>query len=75
MDWGFIIILGLAIFGAALVAGGIVAYRTGTKGAIKAVAAAAVASGIVMWGVVLITTPVSYSGEGPSEPEIVLSDQ
>ena len=75
MDWGFIIIVGLAILGAALMVGGIVAYRTSAKGEIKALAAAAVASGVVMWAVVLITTPVSYSGEGPSEPEIVVIEQ
>jgi hypothetical protein len=45
MDWGFIIILGLAIFGAAFIAGGIVAYRTSGNGELRALAAAAVASG------------------------------
>ena len=61
MDWGFVMILGLAIFGASLMVGGIVAYRTSAKCEIKALAAAAVASGVVMWAAVLITTPVSYS--------------
>lgn len=70
MNWEFIIIMVLVILGAGLVAGGVVVYRSSAKDGIRAFGAAAVAAGVVMWAVVLITTPVSYSGEGPSAPEV-----
>ena len=75
MDLGFVIILGLAIYGASLMVGGISAYLTSAKGEIKALAATAVASGVVMWAAVLITSPMPYSGGKPSQPEIVVYEQ
>ena len=75
MDLGFVIVLGLAIYGASLMVSGISAYLTSAKGEIKALAAAAVASGVVMWAAVLITSPMSYSGGRPSQPEIVVNEQ
>jgi hypothetical protein len=70
MDWGWIIILGLAVVGAGMIAGGVVSYRGSTRVGVRAFGAAAVAVGVVMWGVVLIATPVSQSGEGPSAPTV-----
>ncbi len=65
MDWGAVIQLSLAILGAALVAGGIVAYRGSTRTGVRAFGASAVAAGVVMWAVVLMTFPVSSTGESP----------
>ena len=63
MDWGIVIQLTLAIMGAALVVGGIVAYRgSGRTDAARPLAAAAVAAGAVMLVVVLLTVSVSSSG-------------
>jgi hypothetical protein len=60
----FIIIVILGILGAALIAGGIVAYRRGEGTAVKSIGAAAVAAGVVMWAVIAITTPVSSEAGG-----------
>lgn len=61
MDWGFIAQMILAIVGAALVAGGLVGYRGSARTSVKAFAAAAVASGTIMWLIVIMTIPVSVS--------------
>ena len=71
MEWGWIIIMGLAIVGAGLIAGGVLSYRGSARVGVRAFGAAAVAVGVVMWAVVLFTTPVSQSGEGPSAPTVV----
>ncbi len=70
MDWGAIIQLSLAILGAAFIVGGIVAYRGSTRTGVRAFAASAVAAGVVMWAVVLITVPVSSAGDGPSDATV-----
>ena len=70
MDWGAIIQLSLAILGAASIVGGIVAYRRSTGTGIRAFAASAVAAGVVMWAVVLITVPVSSTGDGSPDPTV-----
>jgi hypothetical protein len=66
MDWGTIILLAFAILGAALLVGGVVAYRRSTRVGIKAFGAASVAAGLMMWAVVLVATPVSTTGEPPA---------
>ena len=71
MDWGAIILLALAILGAGLMAGGVVAYRLSTRVGVKAFAAASVAVGITMWAVVAMGTPVSQTG-GPSAPVVAV---
>ena len=71
MDWGFIIIIALAILGAALIAGGIVAYRGSSRVGVRAFAAAGIAAGVVMWAVILLVVPASASSEdGPPEPVV-----
>ena len=67
MDWGFVIQVAFAILGAALIAGGIVAYRGSTRSSFRAFSAAAVAAGVVMWAVVLVTVPGSSAGTGPQD--------
>jgi hypothetical protein len=57
----FIIIAALGILGAALVVGGIVAYRKSERAGVKTVSAACIASGVVMWAFLAVTTPVSSS--------------
>ena len=54
MDWGWITIYAFAIFGAAGIAGGIVAFRGSSRSGIRALVAASVASGVLMWIVVLM---------------------
>ena len=71
MDWGIAIQLTLGILGAALIVGGIVAYRGSTRTGVRAFSSSAIAAGVVMWVVVLLTVPVSVTGEGPLDsPEL-----
>ena len=70
MDWSAIIQLSLAILGAASIVGGIVAYRRSARTGVRAFAASAVAAGVVMWAVVLLTVPVSSTGDGPPDPTV-----
>ncbi len=58
MDWGSVIWLILAVLGAASIAGGVVAYRGSAAVGVRAFAAAAIAAGVVMWAVILLTVPV-----------------
>jgi len=62
MDWGTIIWMILGILGAALIAGGTVAYRGSARTGVRAFAAAAIAAGVVMWAILLFTIPVSRTG-------------
>jgi hypothetical protein len=57
----FIIMATLGILGAALIAGGIVGYRKSSRAGVKTVSAACIASGVVMWALLAVTTPVSSS--------------
>ncbi len=68
MDWGAVIQLSLAILGAASIVGGIVAYRGSTRTGVRVFGASAVAAGVVMWAIVLITVPVSSTSDGPPDP-------
>jgi len=72
MDWGIVIQVCLGILGAALVVGGIVAYRGSQRTGVRAFAAGAVAAGVVMWAFVLVTIPISStSGDWSPEPTVV----
>ncbi len=71
MDWGFAIQIILGIVGAALIVGGIVAYLGSRKTGVRAFCAAAVAAGVVMWAVVLVTVPASSSDSTPPSPTVV----
>ena len=68
MDWGFIIQMTLAILGAALIIGGIVAYRGSARTGVRSISASAAAAGVVMSAVVLLTVSVSTSGGGSPDP-------
>ena len=70
MDWGAVIQLTIAILGAALIVGGIVAYRSSARTGVRAFSAAAMAADVVMWAVVLVTIPVSSTGGGSPEPTV-----
>ena len=61
MDWGAVVWLILGVLGAAFIAGGVVAYRGSTSVGVRAPAAAAVAAGVAMWVIVLVTIPASSS--------------
>jgi drug/metabolite transporter (DMT)-like permease len=65
MNWDFIIALILGIVGAALIAGGIVAYRKSDSTRVKSFSAAAIAAGLVMWAAVAATTQVTSEVGGP----------
>ena len=65
MEWEFIIKLILGILGAALIAGGIVAYRRSQRTSVKSLSAAAIAAGVIMWAVIVITTPVTREVGSP----------
>ena len=73
MNWEFVVPLTLAILGAALIIGGIVAYRGSTRTGVRSFGASAVAAGVVMWAVVLFTLPVQSTGNGSPEPTVVMS--
>ena len=66
MDWGWIIIMVLAILGAALIVGGFVAYRGSMGVGLRAFGAA----GVVMWAVVLFTVPATSSTDGSPSPTV-----
>ncbi|HEY48778.1 MAG TPA: hypothetical protein G4O13_01875, partial [Dehalococcoidia bacterium] len=59
MDWGAVLWIILSILGAALIAGGIVAYRKSRGTGARSFGAAAIAAGVVMWVIVIVTIPVS----------------
>ena len=61
MNWDAIIWMILGILGAALIAGGVVAYRKGRGTGVRSFGAAAIAAGAVMWAIVIVTIPVSSS--------------
>ncbi len=66
MEWHFIIMSILGILGAALAAGGIVTYRAGARVSVRAFGAASIAAGIVMWTIILFTTPLAATrGDAP----------
>ncbi len=67
MDWGLVVWIVLAVLGAALVVGGIVAYRGSKSTGGRAAGAALAAAGVAMWAIILVTVPVSSSsGDAPS---------
>ena len=68
MNWEWIAIFGFVIFGAAGIAGGIVAFRGSSRTGIRALAAASIAGGVMMWMVVLWVVPASISSTEPGGP-------
>ena len=57
----FLIIAALAIVGAALVAGGFVAYRRSEATSVKALSAAAIAAGGLMLALAILVTPIGQT--------------
>ena len=72
LDMGLIFIVLLPILGAALIGGGIVAYRGSTAVMARAFSAASVVAGLAMWFIVASVTITSSSGTAP-EPLVVTS--
>ena len=68
-----IIWLILGIMGAALMAGGIVAYRGSGRTGVRASGAAAFAAGVVMCAIVAVTIPALQVQDQPPQPIIELS--
>jgi type II secretory pathway component PulK len=57
----FLIIALMAVFGAALIVGGFVAYRRSEVTSVRALSAGAIAAGVVMWAIIVLVTQVSTS--------------
>ena len=55
----FLLIIVLAVLGAASIVGGIVGYRKSKGSLAKTISAAAIAAGIVMWAIILFVLPVA----------------
>ena len=72
LDMGLVFIVLLLILGAALIGGGIVAYRGSTSVMARAFSAASVVGGLAMWFVIASVTITSSSGTAP-EPFVVTS--
>ena len=70
LDMGLIFIVLLPVLGAALIGGGIVAYRGSTAVMARAFSAASVVAGLAMWFVIASVTITSSSGTAP-EPVVV----
>jgi len=70
MDGGAVIWMTLSILSTALIAGGIVAYRGSQSTGARSFGAAAIAAGIVMWAIVLVTLPVSHTQQESPEPTL-----
>ena len=73
LDMGFIFVALLGILGAALIGGGIVAYRGSAAAMARAFSAASVVAGLAMWLVVASVTITSTSSGTASEPVVVTS--
>ena len=71
MDWGSVVWLILAVLGAASFAGGIVVYRRSMSVGGRAVGAASIAAGVVMWAIIVVTVPVSTSSSHAPAPIVV----
>lgn len=54
----FIIVAILATFGAGMIAGGAFLFRKSSDTNPKAVGVALIAAGVVMWGLILVITPI-----------------
>jgi len=64
MEPEFVIKALLAVVGTGLIAGGIVAVARSNRTASKVLGAVAIAAGVVMWVIVLLTTIVSRATGG-----------
>ncbi len=71
---GFVILAIIGVLGAALIAGGIVLYRSGPRARFRAFGSASVAAGTVMWAIVLVSAPASSSTSGEARPEADTQD-
>ncbi len=69
LNMGFIFVAVLGVLGAALIGGGIVAYRGSTAVMARSFSAASVVAGLVMWFIIASLTITSSSGTAP-EPVV-----
>ena len=67
-DWGFTFQLTLAVIGAALFFGGNVAYRNSARTGVRSSAAAGIATGVVMLGIVLVKFPAFTTSDVSPAP-------
>ena len=69
LNMGFIFVAVLGVLGAALIGGGIVAYRGSTAVMARSFSAASVVAGLAMWFIIASLTITSSSGTAP-EPVV-----
>ena len=72
LDMGLIFIILLPVLGAALIGGGIVAFRGSTEVMARAFSAASVVAGLAIWFIIASMTITSSSGTAP-EPVIAVA--
>ena len=65
MNWDAVIWVTLAIVGAALIVGGFVLFRGARTVGPRAAGGSALAAGLAMWAVLLMTVPFGVTGESP----------
>lgn len=70
MNWDTLLWIVLIIVGAALVGGGVVAYRRSRRTGVRSLAASGIAAGVMMLAIVALTVPVSgeMSTSAPRAP-------
>jgi len=71
MDAGSIVWLVLLVLGAALIGGGLFAYRGSQKSGTRVLATAAMAAGAAMWAAAIVTVPVSQTQDVMPNPPII----
>ncbi|TAK29751.1 MAG: hypothetical protein EPO21_20920 [Chloroflexota bacterium] len=74
MDWSFIILVTLGIVGVALLVGGAVAYSRSDTVRGEVLSAVAMAAGVVMWALLVYSTPVSVTREEVSPAPTPISE-
>ena len=71
----FVITIVFVIAGAALIAGGVVMFRGNERRGQRAIGAAVIAAGLMMWAVILFITPISSTSTQGTSPEPAIVQQ
>ncbi len=75
MEWHIVIMAIFGILGAALIAGGIVTYRAGARVSVRAFGAASIAAGVLMWVIIVFTTPLTATRGAAPPPNSGIEGQ
>ena len=71
----FVMAVVFGIAGAALIVGGVVMFRGNENRGQRAAGASMVAAGLMMWAVILFTTPISSTTTQGTSPEPAIVQQ